>query len=75
MLLYTSFARYLAAPPPPHIPEQQAEVLGPDAIYYATRLRGARNELAKRKLGFAPRRLEWLSQVTTEFGAGEKLAG
>ena len=37
---------------------------------YATRLRGARNDLAKRKLGFSPRKLEWLSKATMEFGAG-----
>jgi 2-alkyl-3-oxoalkanoate reductase len=62
-----AFARFVAAPPPPQVTE---EGLGPDAIYYATRLRGARNDLAKRKLGFSPRRLEWLSKATIEFGAG-----
>ena len=70
-----AFARFVAAPPPPYITEQQAQVLGADAIYYATRLRGARNELAKRKLGFSPRRLEWLSKATMEFGASPILAG
>jgi len=33
---------------------------GPDAVYYATRLRGASNEKARRTLNFRPRRLEWL---------------
>jgi len=59
-----AFARFLAAPPPARLTEQQAQALGPDAIYYATRLRGARNDLAKRKLGFSPRKLEWLSKAT-----------
>jgi nucleoside-diphosphate-sugar epimerase len=65
-----AFARSVGAPPPPHVTEQQVQALGPDVLYYATRLRGARNELAKRKLGFSPRRLEWLSKATMEFGAG-----
>jgi nucleoside-diphosphate-sugar epimerase len=55
-----AFARFVAAPPPPQVTGQQADSLGPDAIYYATQLRGARNDLAKQKLGFSPRRLEWL---------------
>jgi 2-alkyl-3-oxoalkanoate reductase len=70
-----AFARFVAAPPPPQVTEQQAQALGPDAIYSATQLRGARNELAKRKLGFSPRRLEWLSEAAMEFGAGPILAG
>ena len=64
-----AFARFVAAPPPSHVTEQQGEALGPDGIYSATRLRGARNDLAKRKLGFAPRTLEWLSKATMAFGA------
>ncbi len=55
-----AFAGFLGAPAPPHISEEEARDHGPDSVYYATRLRGARNDLAKRKLGFAPRRLEWL---------------
>jgi nucleoside-diphosphate-sugar epimerase len=65
-----AFARFVAAPPPPHLTDELVQALGPDAIYYATQLRGARNDLAKRKLGFSPRRLEWLSKATAEFGAG-----
>ncbi|HLI85578.1 MAG TPA: NAD(P)-dependent oxidoreductase [Bryobacteraceae bacterium] len=57
-----AFAAFVGAPPPPHLSEKEAESLGPDALYYATRLRGARNDLAKQKLGFSPRRLEWLSK-------------
>jgi nucleoside-diphosphate-sugar epimerase len=57
-----AFARFLGAPPPPHITQEEAlQAAGADAVYYATRLRGASNTHAKRKLGFAPRKLEWLS--------------
>jgi nucleoside-diphosphate-sugar epimerase len=52
-----AFARYLGAPEPPQV---SGEGLGPDAVYYATRLRGASNERAKHALGLAPRRLAWL---------------
>jgi nucleoside-diphosphate-sugar epimerase len=55
-----AFARFLGAPAPPQISGEAAQKLGPDALYYATRLRGASNERAKRTLGFRPRRLEWL---------------
>jgi nucleoside-diphosphate-sugar epimerase len=55
-------ARFLGAPAPPHISEEQAfQTRGPDAVYYAMRLRGASNAYAKQKLGFVPRKLEWLS--------------
>jgi 2-alkyl-3-oxoalkanoate reductase len=58
-----AFARYLGAPEPPRLSEQDAlQNAGADAVYYATRLRGASNGLARRKLGFAPRKLEWLSK-------------
>jgi hypothetical protein len=33
---------------------------GPDAVYYATRLRGASHEKARRELEFRPRPLEWI---------------
>jgi nucleoside-diphosphate-sugar epimerase len=56
-----AFARFLGAPEPPRITEEQAlKNAGPDAVYYATQLRGASNTLAKRQLHFAPRKLEWL---------------
>ena len=56
-----AFARFVGAPEPGHVPELAAKmVAGADAVYYATRLRGAANEKAKRELGFQPRRLEWL---------------
>jgi 2-alkyl-3-oxoalkanoate reductase len=56
-----AFARFVGAPPPPHLTEEQAlAAAGEDTIYYQTKLRGASNEKAKRALGFRPRRLEWL---------------
>jgi nucleoside-diphosphate-sugar epimerase len=56
-----AFARAVGAPAPPQITEGEALAsLGPDAVYYATRLRGASNEKAKRELDFQPRPLKWL---------------
>jgi nucleoside-diphosphate-sugar epimerase len=56
-----AFARAADASAPPKITEQDAQAsTGPDAVYYATRLRGASNEKARRTLNFRPRRLEWL---------------
>lgn len=61
-----AFAKFLGAPPPPHITEEEAlQTEGADAVYYATRLRGASNAYAKRELAFAPRKLEWLSTSKT----------
>lgn len=57
-----AFARFLGAPTPPVITEAEALRTGDaDSVYYATQLRGASNARAKQKLGFAPRKLEWLS--------------
>jgi nucleoside-diphosphate-sugar epimerase len=56
-----AFARACGAPEPPQITEQQAlATSGADSVYYATRLRGASNEKARRELNFRPRPLEWL---------------
>ena len=56
-----AFAGAVGAPAPPQITEEAAfAAFGPDTVYYATRLRGASNEKAKRELNFRPRRLEWL---------------
>ena len=58
-----AFTRWVGAPPPPHVTEQEGrERVGEDAVYYGTKLRGAANDKAKRLLGFAPRRLQWLDQ-------------
>ena len=60
----TAFAGYCGALEPPQVSEQQAlEAAGPDAVYYATRLRGATNAKARRELGFRPRPLEWLANT------------
>jgi 2-alkyl-3-oxoalkanoate reductase len=59
-----AFARAAGAPEPPRVTEQEAlATVGADAVYYATRLRGASNEKAKRALHFRPRPLEWLSST------------
>ncbi len=56
-----AFAKFVGAPDPPSVPERKAlENLGPDRVYYATKLRGASNEKARSKLAFRPRPLEWL---------------
>lgn len=56
-----AFARYLGAPEPPHITEHEGiKVRGLDAVYYATKLRGATNAKAKRSFNFDPRPFEWL---------------
>ena len=61
-----AFADAVGAPDPPRLTEAEAlENFGPDFVYYATRLRGASNAKAKQKLGFAPRRLEWLAWRST----------
>jgi nucleoside-diphosphate-sugar epimerase len=58
-----AFARAVGAPAPPRIADQEAlAAFGPDTVYYATRLRGASNEKAKRELNFQPRPLEWVDQ-------------
>jgi nucleoside-diphosphate-sugar epimerase len=64
-----AFAQFLGAPAPRVITETEAlRTAGTDSIYYATRLRGASNGLAKRKLGFAPRKLEWLHDTEAALG-------
>jgi nucleoside-diphosphate-sugar epimerase len=57
-----AFAAAVGAPEPARISEEEMlQIAGPDSVYYATQLRGASNAKAKRELGFAPRRLEWLA--------------
>jgi 2-alkyl-3-oxoalkanoate reductase len=56
-----AFARAAGAPSPSRVTEDEALVaFGADTVYYATRLRGASNQKAKRELNFQPRPLEWL---------------
>jgi len=60
-LWLTAFARAAGAPAPLRVSEEEAlRASGPDAVYYATRLRGASNEKAGRELEFRPRPLEWI---------------
>jgi nucleoside-diphosphate-sugar epimerase len=57
-----AFAAAVGAPEPARVSEEETlQIAGPDSVYYATQLRGASNAKAKRELGFAPRRLEWLA--------------
>lgn len=57
-----ALARFVGAPPPPQISEEQAfKLSGPDAVYYATKLRGISSQKAKDILNFTPRPLEWLT--------------
>jgi nucleoside-diphosphate-sugar epimerase len=52
-LWLTAFACAAGAPAPPRVSEEEAlRASGPDAVYYATRLRGASNEKARRGLEF-----------------------
>ena len=56
------FARGAGAGAPSRVTEEEAlAAFGPDTVYYATRLRGASNEKAKREFNFRPRPLEWLA--------------
>ncbi len=60
-LWLAAFARAAGAPAPPRLSEEEAlRASGPDAVYYATRLRGASNEKARRVLEFRPRPLDWI---------------
>jgi nucleoside-diphosphate-sugar epimerase len=53
-----AFACYVGAPPPPRVPT--GPDTDPDGRFYAERLRGAANNLARKALGFDPRPLPWL---------------
>ena len=56
-----AFASSIGTPAPLHISEKEAlQAAGPYAVSYATHLRGASNQKARKEFGFAPRRLEWL---------------
>src|SRR5215813_9959075 len=60
-LWLTAFARAAGAPAPPRVSEEEAlRASGSDAVYYATRLRGASHEKARHELEFRPRPLEWI---------------
>jgi len=51
-----AFARFVGAPPPPRVTEEQAWAsVGENAVYYGTKLCGASNQRAKKTFGFEPR--------------------
>lgn len=55
-----AFARYAKVSAPLRLSEEEGErQKGADAVYYATKLRGASNAKAKQAFNFEPRRLEW----------------
>ena len=57
-----AYARWLGAPPPlVRTVEEELESNGAISVYYATKLRGASNEKAKKELGFQPRTPEWIN--------------
>lgn len=56
-----AFARYIGAPSPPSISEEEGQdTRGADSVYYATKLRGASNAKAKHGFNFEPKTFEWL---------------
>lgn len=58
-----AYARYIGAPTPPAVTEEDARAkMGEDAVYYGTKLRGASNQLARDQLGFNPRPLTWTAK-------------
>lgn len=65
-----AFARYVGAPLPPRVNEEEArKTMGPDAVFYHNGLKGARNDKAKVELCFRPRRLEWLNPLRASISA------
>jgi 2-alkyl-3-oxoalkanoate reductase len=56
-----AFAYYIGAKPPLWISEEEGlKQKGPDAVYYATKLRAASNKKAKGGFNFQPRTFDWL---------------
>lgn len=65
-----AFARYVGAPVPPRVSEEEAlKTMGPDAVFYHNGLKGARNDKARVDLCFRPRRLEWLNPLRASIPA------
>lgn len=56
-----AYARWLGAPEPAQVSEDEVE--DPNARFYAMQLRGASNTKAKHELGFRPRRREWFGDT------------
>jgi nucleoside-diphosphate-sugar epimerase len=61
-----AYAEAIGADPPPRVSEARGEALaGPQAVEFATALRGASNASAKRALGWRPRYPSWRDGFTT----------
>lgn len=56
-----AFARYIKAEPLWITEDDGLKTRGVDAVYYATKLRGASNLKAKREFNFQPRNFEWFT--------------
>ncbi|BDZ47450.1 NAD-dependent epimerase/dehydratase family protein [Naasia aerilata] len=56
--IFRAFAAHVGAAAPPSV--AITEETDPNAVYYATCMRGASNRRARDEFGFRPRRLEWL---------------
>lgn len=56
-----AYARWVGAPTPRRLSANAAH--DPDALFYATQLRGMSNAKAKREFGFQPRPLDWLIEA------------
>jgi hypothetical protein len=71
-----AFARWVGAPPPPQLTEQEArEVAGEDAVYYGTKLSGASNAKAKQTFTSRPAVCNGCTReiLTARTSAGETL--
>jgi nucleoside-diphosphate-sugar epimerase len=63
----SAYARWLNAPPPPHVSVEEAlQIAGADAVYYGTQMRGVSNAKAKRELNFQPRSMEWVVNAVAQ---------
>lgn len=61
-----AYAKSLGALPPPQLSVEEAlRIAGADSVYYGMKMRGVSNAKAKRDLGFQPRSLEWMPEMTT----------
>lgn len=62
----SAYAHWLGAKPPLRVSvEDTLKTQGEDAVYYATKLRGASNFKAKQELNFQGRSHEWLTKTLT----------
>jgi nucleoside-diphosphate-sugar epimerase len=65
--LLPAFARWVEAPPPQRVSEEDAlKAAGAEAVYFHTSLTGAANSRAKAQLEFTPRPLVWKSHLAKD---------